>query len=144
MTGMPAALAFLTDGRTSFGSWASRIRTLAPFEIIVSMSVACCSLLRLASASMYLPPAASTVCWMFGLSWAAQRGCWKLFHETPTVQPAPPAVPPDAPAPPDAAGVALPPVEHAPTAMTLAATRLPILVSFIRVLPPPRDDLPSS
>jgi hypothetical protein len=62
---------------------------LAPFEIIVSMSVACCSLLRLASASMYLPPAASTVFWMAGLSWAAQRGCWKLFHETPTVQPAP-------------------------------------------------------
>ena len=24
---------------------------------------------------------------MFGLSWAAQRGCWKLFHETPTVHP---------------------------------------------------------
>jgi hypothetical protein len=35
---------------------------------------------------MYLPPAASTVCWMFGLSAAAQRGCWKLFQDTPTVQ----------------------------------------------------------
>src|SRR6478752_3577417 len=89
MTGIPAALAFATDGRTSFGSWASRIRTLAPFEIMVSMSVACCSLLRLASASMYLPPAPSTVFWMFGLSCAAQRGCWKLFHDTPTVQPVP-------------------------------------------------------
>src|SRR6478609_10848896 len=90
MTGMPAAFAFAIDGSTAWGSWARTIRTLAPFEIIVSMSVACCSLLRLASASMYLPPAASTVFWMFGLSWAAQRGCWKLFQDTPTVQPAPP------------------------------------------------------
>jgi hypothetical protein len=24
---------------------------------------------------------------MLGRSLAAQRGCWKLFHETPTVQP---------------------------------------------------------
>ena len=86
MTGMPASFAFLIAGRTALVSCASTIRTLAPFEIRVSMSVACCSLLRLASASMYLPPPASTVFWMFGLSWAAQRGCWKLFHETPTVQ----------------------------------------------------------
>jgi hypothetical protein len=27
------------------------------------------------------------VFFMLGLSVAAQRGCWKLFHETPTVQP---------------------------------------------------------
>ena len=59
---------------------------MAPCEMRVSTSVNCCSLLRLASASMYLPPASSIVFWMFGLSCAAQRGCWKLFHETPTVQ----------------------------------------------------------
>ncbi len=104
MTGMFAALAFATAGRTALGSCASTMRTLAPFEIIVSMSVACCSLLRLASASMYLPPAPSTVFWMFGLSCAAQRGCWKLFHDTPTVQPAP-MEPSGAPAP-DAAALA--------------------------------------
>ena len=34
---------------------------------------------------MYLPPASSTTFWIFGLSAAAQRGCWKLFHDTPTV-----------------------------------------------------------
>jgi len=68
MTGMPASLAFLSAGRMALLSWASRIRTLAPFEIRVSTSVSCCSLLRLASASMYLPPPASTVDWMLGLS----------------------------------------------------------------------------
>src|SRR3954454_9128127 len=120
MTGMPAALALATDGRTRFGSCARTMRTLAPFEIIVSMSVACCSLLRLASASMYLPPAASTVCWMFGLSCAAQRGCWKLFHDTPTVHPAPPD-PPAPPAPPaPAAGLAPPPAGLAPPPAGLA------------------------
>ena len=36
---------------------------------------------------MYVPPPASTVFWMPGSSCAAQRGCWKLFHDTPTVQP---------------------------------------------------------
>src|SRR5439155_10148637 len=94
MTGMPASVAFLRPGRTALLSWASRSRTLAPFEMRVSMSVSCCSLLRLASASMYLPPPASTVFWMFGLSVAAQRGCWKLFQETPTVHPAAPPPPP--------------------------------------------------
>ena len=86
MTGMPASLAFWIAGRMALVSCASTIRTLAPFEIMVSMSVACCSLLRFASASMYVPPPASTVFLMFGLSCAAQRGCWKLFHDTPTVQ----------------------------------------------------------
>ena len=38
---------------------------------------------------MYVPPPASTVLFRFGSSWAAQRGCWKLFQETPTVQGAP-------------------------------------------------------
>ena len=52
MTGILASLAFWIDGRTALVSCASTIRTLAPFEIMVSMSVACCSLLRLASASM--------------------------------------------------------------------------------------------
>ena len=62
---------------------------MAPCEISVSTSVNCCSALRFASALMYLPPAASTVFFMLGSSCAAQRGCWKLFHDTPTVQPAP-------------------------------------------------------
>ena len=53
MTGMPASLAFSSAGRIALVSWASRIRTLAPFEIRVSTSVSCCSVLRLASASMY-------------------------------------------------------------------------------------------
>jgi hypothetical protein len=35
---------------------------------------------------MYVPPPASTVSLMPGSSCAAHRGCWKLFHETPTVQ----------------------------------------------------------
>ena len=118
MTGTPACLAFAIAGRIVVVFWASTIRTLAPCEIIVSMSVACCSLLRLASLSMYLPPAASTVFWMFGLSCAAQRGCWKLFQDTPTVHPAPLAPPPPPP-PPLAAGLALP--EHAPSMMAAPA-----------------------
>ena len=99
MTGMPASLAFWSAGRTALVSCASRTRTLAPCEIRVSTSVSCCSVLRFASASMYVPPPASTAFWMFGLSCAAQRGCWKLFHDTPTVQPAAavaPAAPPAA------------------------------------------------
>src|SRR5262245_55289085 len=88
MTGTPACLAFAIDGSTALVSCASTMRTFAPCEIIVSISVACCSLLRLASLSMSLPPWASTGAWIFGLSCAAQRGCWKLFHDTPTVHPA--------------------------------------------------------
>src|SRR3954447_1590590 len=150
MTGMPAALALATDGRTSFGSCARTMRTLAPFEIIVSMSVACCSLLRFASASMYLPPAASTVCWMFGLSCAAQRGCWKLFHDTPTVHPAPPEPAAAAEPPALAAGLAPPPAGLAPPPAGLAPPPLllqaaartattPSIPSrrFILVSPPP-------
>ena len=86
---MPAAFAFARAGPTTVVSCASRTRTLAPCEISVSTSVSCCSVLRFASLSMYLPPASSTTFWMFGLSVAAQRGCWKLFQDTPTVQPAP-------------------------------------------------------
>src|SRR3954451_7350794 len=149
MTGMPAAFALATDGSTSFGSCARRMRTLAPFEIIVSMSVACCSLLRFASASMYLPPAASTVCWMFGLSCAAHRGCWKLFHDTPTVHPAPPepaaaAEPPAlAPAlaaelaPALAAELAPPPLLlHAAARIATTPTSIPSR-RFMLVSPPP-------
>src|SRR5690606_31172802 len=33
-----------------------------------------------------VPPASSTAALMFGWSAAAQRGCWKLFHETAIVQ----------------------------------------------------------
>ena len=80
MTGMPASWAFLRAGRMALLSCASRIRTLAPFEMRVSTSVSCCSLLRLASASMYLPPAASTVFWMFGLS---VRGPARLLEVVP-------------------------------------------------------------
>jgi hypothetical protein len=37
---------------------------------------------------------------MFGLSFAAQRGCWKLFHETATVQSlSPPEAPGEPPSP---------------------------------------------
>src|SRR6476661_509871 len=131
MTGMPAALALAIDGSTAFVSWASTIRTLAPCEIRVSMSVACCSLLRLASLSMYLPPAASTVDLMAGWSWAAQRGCWKLFQDTATVQPAPVWPPPLA------AGAPLPVaalLEHAPAMIAVAANRNPIFRMFIRDL----------
>src|SRR3954453_1061962 len=145
MTGMPAALAFATEGRTSFGSCARTMRTFAPFEIIVSMSVACCSLLRLASASMYLPPAASTVFWMFGLSCAAHRGCWKLFHDTPTVHPAPPEPAAAALAPPLAAAplapalappLAPPLLEHAARPIAATATSAPNLRVIICVCPP--------
>src|SRR5439155_5296499 len=62
------------------------------FEIRVSTSESCRWLSRLASASMNVPPPASMVCFIFGLSVAPHRGCWKLFHETPTMQP--PALPP--------------------------------------------------
>jgi len=52
MTGIPASWAFLSPGRMAVLLWASRIRTFAPFEMRVSMSVSCCSLTRFASASM--------------------------------------------------------------------------------------------
>src|SRR6478752_4220502 len=117
MTGIPASLAFWSAGRMALLSWASRIRTLAPFEMRVSTSVSCCSLLRFASASMYLPPPASTVDWMFGLSCAAQRGCWKLFHDTPTVQSVAAAEPP---APVLALGLE-PELEHAARTTTATA-----------------------
>src|SRR5689334_16933448 len=129
MTGTPASLAFWMAGRTALVSCARTIRTFAPCEIRESMSVACCSLLRLASASMYLPPAASTVCWMAGLSCAAQRGCWKLFHDTPTVQPLPAAADElaDAPALSDAAALA----------DSLAGAWLAALGAVVAVPPPP-------
>src|SRR5436309_5706689 len=82
---MPASLALATAGRIEVWFCASRIRTVAPFEMSVSTSVSCCSSLRLASASMYVPPPSSTVFLMLGWSCAAQRGCWQLFQETPTV-----------------------------------------------------------
>ena len=127
MTGIPASVAFLRPGRTALLSWASRIRTLAPFEMRVSMSVSCCSLLRFASASMYLPPPASTVFWMFGLSCAAQRGCWKLFQETPTVQLA-------APPPVDAAGPPLaPPPPDVPHALSTSAVTAATAASRFRM-----------
>src|SRR5512141_1076887 len=134
MTGMPASFAFWRAGRIALLSCASRIRTLAPFEMRVSTSVSCCSLLRFASASMYLPPAASTVCLMFGWSCAAHRGCWKLFQDTPTVHPAPPP----------------PPLALAAGELVLlpqAATRMavaPAIAASLRIsmrTPPPVDDL---
>ena len=116
------------------------------------MSVSCCSVLRFASASMNVPPPSSTVAFMFGWSCAAQRGCWKLFHDTPTVH---------APAAADAlaagasltgasltAGAALsgavvaPPDEQADATIARVATSNPIRLftipdSFLRFPHPP-------
>src|SRR5439155_18202464 len=100
--------------RIAFWSWASSTRTFAPFEIRVSTSESCRWLSRLASASMNVPPPASIVCFIFGLSVAPQRGCWKLFQETPTTQP------PAAALPLPADGLA-PPLVHA--LMTTAAAK---------------------
>jgi hypothetical protein len=72
---------------------------------------------------------------MFGLSCAAQRGCWKLFHDTPTTQPAAALAPPP---PVLGAGVAL--LEHA--AMTTAATATSAAnLRFAILSIPPRWDL---
>src|SRR3954453_22189633 len=125
MTGMPASLAFLSAGRIALLSCASRTRTLAPLLISVSISDSCFSLFRFASGSPTIVPPPS---WMAlnidGLSVAAQRGCWKLFHEMPTLQPV--AVPP---LPPGAADPPLPLPPHAartniPAAMTAPSFRL--------------------
>src|SRR6478672_3156549 len=86
MTGMPASFAFWIAGRMALLSWARTIRTLAPCWMRVSMSVNCWTFLRFASLSMKVPPPASTVFFIAGLSAAAQRGCWKLFQDTPTTQ----------------------------------------------------------
>src|SRR5215218_724206 len=144
MTGMPASFAFCSAGRMALLSCASRTRTLAPLEMSVSTSVSCCSLLRLASASMYVPPPASTVSLMFGWSCAAQRGCWKLFQETPTVQSPPAAADELAPAlgatlapPALGAEVAAPPPHAATTIVampTIAASfRIPMRVVLLIV-----------
>ena len=85
MTGTPASLAAWTAGPMTVVSWARMIRTFAPCDSIVVTSVSCCSVLRLASALIYVPPPASTVSLIPGSSCAAQRGCWKLFQDTPTV-----------------------------------------------------------
>ena len=94
MTGTPASLAFWTAGPMTVVSWARMTRTFAPCDSRLSTSVSCCSVLRFASASMNVPPPAVTVSRMFGWSCAAQRGCWKLFHDTPTVQSVAAADPP--------------------------------------------------
>ena len=85
MTGTPASLAAWTAGPMTVVSWARMISTFAPCDSIVVTSVSCCSVLRFASALMYEPPPASTVSLIPGSSCAAQRGCWKLFHDTPTL-----------------------------------------------------------
>src|SRR5215203_2565790 len=143
ITGMPASLAFWRAGRIALLSCARRTRTFAPCEMRLSTSVSCCSELRLASALMYLPPAASTVDFRFGSSCAAQRGCWKLFHETPTVQPAPPDPPAATLAPALAAvlapalapALAPPPLEHA-AATTTSAANSDAILRFIMGPPP--------
>jgi hypothetical protein len=89
---------------------------------------------------MYVPPPASTVLLMFGWSCAAQRGCWKLFHDTPTVQ-SPPAAADElalAPAGAELAGAALEPVGAvvAPPPVLHAATRIavtPAIVASFRI-----------
>jgi hypothetical protein len=75
---------------------------------------------------------------MFGWSCAAQRGCWKLFHDTPTVH-GTAAVDALAPPPPVlGADVAL--LEHA--AMTIAATAINAAnLRFAICSNPPRWDL---
>jgi hypothetical protein len=84
---------------------------------------------------MYVPPPASTVSFRFGSSCAAQRGCWKLFHDTPTVQ--------STAAPPSALGADDAPVlEHA--AKTTATTPTSAAnLRFAMLLIPPRLDLVS-
>src|SRR6478672_3165826 len=144
MTGMPASLAFWSAGRMALLSCASRIRTLAPFEIRVSTSVSCCSVTRLASASIYVPPPASTVDLIFGWSCAAHRGWW-LFHDTPTVHAPAAAEPPPLDAALSAAlgaatlgaaalALAPPPLEQAPNTMAAVASNAANLRSIIRPL----------
>jgi hypothetical protein len=93
--------------------------------IRVSTSDSCFWLSRLASGSPTIVPPPSWIALnMAGLSVAAHRGCWKLFHEMPTLQ----AVPPAPPLPP---GAALPPppppVLQAPRASVRAATTANVL-----------------
>src|SRR4051794_37824571 len=94
-------------------------RTFAPWLIMLSTSVSCTTLFRFASLSMNLPPPASMAFCIDGLSAAAQRGCWKLFHDTPTVQPAPPE--PAAAADPPALAAGLPPLLLHAAAITATA-----------------------
>ena len=67
-------------------SCARTIRTFAPWLIRVSTSVSCCSLLRFASGVDVRAAAVLDGLLHGRLVVAAQRGCWKLFHETPTMQ----------------------------------------------------------
>jgi hypothetical protein len=53
-----------------------------------------------------------------GLSVAAQRGCWKLFQEIPTLQ----AVPPPPPVAPGPAELVPPPPQAATTSVSAANT----------------------
>src|SRR5918993_930543 len=76
-------------------------------------------------------PASSIVFFRFGSSCAAQRGCWKLFHDTPTVQPAPADPPAAALAP--ALAPAPPPLVHA-AATTTSAANSDAILRFIWVL----------
>src|SRR5260221_672201 len=94
--------------------------------------------MRFASGRMQVPPPASTVFWMFGLSCAAQRGCWKLFHDTPTVQaPAAALLPP----PVLAAGAAVPAVLEQAAKMTAATATSPANLRFAMLSIPPQWDL---
>src|SRR4051794_21014117 len=59
---------------------------------------------------------------MFGLSWAAQRGCWKLFHDTATEHDPAAALPLGAAAEPE--GAAALPLGAAAVALAAAAVAL--------------------
>ena len=92
MTGMPASLAFSIAGRIALLSCASRIEDLGALAISVSTSVSCCSMLEVRVGADVL--AAAVLDGLLHVRLVvrfAQRGCWKLFHDTPTVQPAPDA-----------------------------------------------------
>src|SRR5262245_47901281 len=132
MTGMPWSTAACTVGWMAVPSWARMMITLAPSVMSCSTSVACFSADEPASVPVYEPPAFSTTSLMLGSSHLAQRSSLKLFHDTPTLQPAADCEPP---APPDAAGDAVP----EQPANTMAAT--PTTAANLRICmwSPPRS-----
>src|SRR4029078_476503 len=83
MTGIFSASALLTAGATASESCARTMRTFAPCEIRLSMSVSCLDADDCASDEMYLAPAAARTALMAASS-VFQRSSWKLFQDTPT------------------------------------------------------------
>src|SRR5664279_6183895 len=85
MTGTPALSAAVTAGLMAVPSWARMMTTFAPFAMSVSTLLAWVVADDLASSESYVPPPAAIAALMAGSSHLAQRGSWKLFHETPTL-----------------------------------------------------------